>query len=174
MIDLGDFSTYAKTVEAAEGDEEPVRSFDWFGSKIRLRDHVAPMKFASFYTAMRDRKIGPAEMRDVLVSTIHPEDFSTFSDLADDNDVDGAGLLAVINKILEAFAARPTKQPSTSSDGSPTTSPTSTPDSEPKEQAQPSTEERVAEFLGVPLPPESRPDARAALRLVDEPIPEVA
>lgn len=170
-IDFGDFSTYASTAKAAEeGKPSPDRTFQWFGQTIRMRPHVAPMRFAAYYHALRTRSLTVSELHGVLEGAIHPEDFHRFAELGDENDVDGAGLIAVIDKILEAFAADPTQQPSTSSDGSATTSPPSTLDSAAKESAPPSIGEKVASDLRIPFPPESRADARAALRLVDEPI----
>lgn len=170
-IDFGDFSTYASAAKAAENDKPtPDRTFQWFGATIRMRPHVAPMRFAAYYHALQTRTLTVAELHGVLEGALHPDDFHSFAELADANDVNGGGLMAVIDKILEAFSARPTKQPATSSAGSSTTSPMSTPDSDARESAPLSVEEKVAEDLRIQLPPESRPDARAALRLVDEPI----
>lgn len=171
-IDLGDFSSYVATVNADERDEVvPDRVFQWFGTTVRLRPHVAPMRFAAFYHSLHQRRVSVAEMYGLLESAIHADDFPGFCDLADEHNITGVQLLDVIGKILESLSARPTSQPSDSSDGSATTSQTSTPDSERTEQGQPSPEVKVAEDLGIPMPPATRPDARAALRLVDQPVP---
>lgn len=177
MADFGDFSTIAAAHAAdATGEDPPADTFGWFGEQIRLRPHIPSISLGAFFASLDGGQEADAiaETTNLLKQAIDPADWSTFRRLADDNDVGGAQLLDVIMKILEARSGRPTRQPSGSSDGSSGTSPTSTPTS--ASTAAPlsssTTEERIAADLGIPVPPESRPDARAALRLVDEAMAE--
>lgn len=177
MADFGDFSAIVAARDAAETGE-PVKAdtFGWFGEQIRLRPHISPITVGAFFASLDGASEADAiaETTNLLKQAIDPADWGTFRSLADNNDVQSPQLLDVIMKILEARAGRPTQQPSDSSDGLSATSPTPTPTSA-ATAAPPrslSTEEKVAADLGIPVPPESRPDARAALRLVDEPMAE--
>lgn len=180
MADLGDFTQYAKTYDAAttgEADETPQDTFAWFGETIRVQRDIGPMPFLAFADAAAgglgtEDLEGLAAIHAMLRECIEPADFALFSRLATKHKVDGDGLLEIVGKIMEAETGRPTRQPSTSSDGSPSTSASSQPNSSQLVPDSPSlsTEERVARDLRIPLPPETRPDARAALRLVDEPL----
>lgn len=177
MADFGDFSTVVAAHDAATAGTTPEPdTFGWFGAQIRLRPHIPTITVGAFFASLDGTSEADAiaETTNMLRQAVDPQDWSTFRRLADENDASGPQLLDVIMKILEARAGRPTRQPSDSSDGSSGTSPMSTPTSGSTEglPRSLSTEERVAADLGIPLPPESRPDARAALRLVDEPMAE--
>lgn len=168
MADFGDFSDLVETYDAAErGEERELDTFTWFGATIRLVEHVPPIVVARYAASFRKPE---AEMfvaaYELLEKAIHPEDWPTFEQLANERDVKPGAVIEVIDKILEARAGRPTSEPADSSTGSSSTSPTSTPGSAPEVVPPLSREDKLAAELGVTIPP-NRPELRKALRLVD-------
>lgn len=182
MADLGDFTRYVEQYQAAtaaDGDEPaaPQDTFTWFGQTIRIANDIGPMPFLQFADAASaglgaDDMDGLAAMYAMLRECIDERDFATFRTLATKNRVTGDALLEVVGGIIEAATGRPTVQPSSSLDGSPSTSTMSPSRSSSTVVDLPSlsTAEKVARDLRVAFPPESRPDLREALRLVDEPL----
>ncbi len=71
---------------------------------------------------------GLAAMYDLLEQCIAPADWQRFQTAADRSRADGDDLMGVVRDAIEAISARPTSQPSDSSDGPTATPPSSEPD----------------------------------------------
>lgn len=180
MANFGDFTRYTQVYDEATADvPAEAGTFTWFGAEIRIRGEIGLMPLMRFSAAASrglnsDDIEGLAALYRVLESSIDERDWSTFRDLAEENNIDGDVLVDVVGGIIAELAGRPTKRLSDSSDGQPTASSTSRPVSSSPVAVPRSVEEKVAADLGIPLPPETRPDLRASLRLVDEPIAEAS
>ena len=81
------------------------------------------MRFAKVAKAGVDAEDldGLAALYDLLEQCIHDDEWTRFQETADRTRADGEELMAVIGKVFEALAARPTSLPSDSSAGQPTT-----------------------------------------------------
>ena len=92
------------------------------GETFRLADKVGLMPLMRFAHVSRrgvdsNDMEGLAAIYDLLKQCLADEEWDRFEDHATDVRADGDDLLAVVSQAIEAIAARPTSEPSDSSDG---------------------------------------------------------
>jgi hypothetical protein len=107
---------------------------DFAGERFTVADKIGLMplmRFAKVAKAGVDSAdlAGLAALYDLLAQCIADADWARFEAAADKSHADGEELMAVIGKVFEALAERPTSRPSVSSDGPMTTPPRSADDS---------------------------------------------
>ena len=100
------------------------------GEDFRTADKIGLMPLMRFAKVAKqgvdaEDLDGLAALYDLLEQCIHDDEWTRFQETADRTRADGEELMAVIGKVFEALAARPTSLPSDSSAGQPTTQPRS-------------------------------------------------
>jgi hypothetical protein len=100
---------------------------EFAGRTFRVADKVGLMPLMRFAHIARQGvdasdMDGLAAIYDLLRSAIADEDWRAFEDHATDVRADGDELLAIATEAIQVVAARPTVEPSDSSDGQPTAS----------------------------------------------------
>ena len=100
---------------------------EFAGEEFAMADRIGLMplmRFAKTAKAGADTQDldGLVAMYDLLEQCIDPADWPRFQETANRERADGEQLMAVVGKVFQALAARPTRRSSDSSDG-PTTTP---------------------------------------------------
>lgn len=125
VIDLGD-------MQVDEG-EPVIASFRYFGAVIRVNPMLSEIDVMDFFE--QADKVAANDPKTMIIlkeyarKHVHPADWDTFWTLVREHHQDSNAIMTLLWKILEGVSARPTGQPSGSSDGLTDTKPYSPPTS---------------------------------------------
>lgn len=114
---LGDFTPK----DAAEQGVEDEVAFGWFGTQVRISHDFGELVFTDWveeFGTLKEtdpRSIG--SVKALMRRTIHPDDFEEFWRLAVAHRQNSEDLAGLFQSILASVTERPTKRPSSSSDG---------------------------------------------------------
>ncbi|MDL4812820.1 hypothetical protein [Actinomadura opuntiae] len=128
--DVQDPERDAREVQAMAEGVTLADRVECMGGWYRIKDKVGLMPLMRF--AHVSKKVDEDDLEalvciyDMLRACIHPKDWDRFVADMTEKDAEAEELMPVVARTMEILSARPTRQPSASSDGRPATSPTST------------------------------------------------
>jgi hypothetical protein len=122
------------TAAIAEAQGDNSASVTFHGQEFKVAQSIGLMPLMMFASAAKSGlntsdMDGLAAMHALLEDSLDPEDWPRFQRACIDAKIQADELLEVIKELIEAVAARPTQQPSDSSDGQQGTTPSSRGDS---------------------------------------------
>lgn len=125
MPDLGELG------QPSEASEDV--TFGFFGHQMRVNPTFGELELVDFMDAAGAVDVNNSAsfrlLKDLLRSTVHPDDFDAFWKAAKQHRQGVEDLMKIAYQVIEAVTARPTGQPTDSSDGQPSTAANSTGDS---------------------------------------------